>query len=73
MDSAARVPYTQKEMARLRSYVCYLCDLRLDREVCPAIWGQCSPEFMGQRRRDCLDNNVATRSRVLANAPEPSP
>jgi hypothetical protein len=46
---------TRLQRARLRRYVCWLCEIRLDRNWCVAIGApRCSEEVMAKRRADCL-------------------
>jgi hypothetical protein len=47
-------PLTKGEKRYLRRFVCYLCDQRLDRGWCGAVFGRCSDEIMEERRRNCL-------------------
>jgi hypothetical protein len=45
---------TASEKRYLRGFACMLCDQRLDKDVCGAIWTRCDAETRAKRRADCL-------------------
>jgi hypothetical protein len=43
---------------------CFLCEARLDQDVCGAIGDRCSKEMMEKRRRDALKTYKPRRPRL---------
>lgn len=45
---------TKGQKRRLSRYICTLCEVRLDRDWCSAIYEQCTSEDREKRRQSCL-------------------
>ena len=62
---------TPLEKRFLRRRVCALCEQRLDRDSCAALFSpRCSPELIAERRRKCLETYKPRPNRRRTTPPQ---
>lgn len=54
---------TADQKRYLSRFVCWLCEARLDKDICFACGGNCPQEVMDKRRADCLAKRRPYRKR----------